>query len=571
MKYKTIISLIAIIFSLSSGFVFATPLPEIYDENELMSYTSSNGGLYVRTGLIFNAFDYDETGKLYIEFKKSNNANNITDWSYFSGYSKDYFYFPNYNHPSMTTILLRQVSNPSNTLPLRLHYCSSYVNSLPWNWSMCQYSYSDLQSGAIRVYPYVLGSYTSPNGQYLTKTLIDNYYGTDFLEGNYYFEGVEVWYLNSSSTRNSNLFYVINSELTEFGYDVAYNTFPMDSPVPPVVNGTCGDASSVDNWTYEEPSEDLCDTGTPTEVLVTNFSDYYWTWDCEGSGGGTSETCYSHRSMHPINTITATCGSSHTETFEDPPTSDLCDVGTPSTMTYSPSSARFLWKCVISSYDYINCYANSETLINATCADNDTITDITDIYQRCETGYAGVLTLSSNGLLYTWTCYGQNGGTDASCQMTNANSIVPPDNDNISGLSTTISNIIKSIATWLFVPSPEAYSHVLLIYENLRTKYPFGYYFDILKIIEQLEVPEADEYEVTVPQLVVNEAGQLVPSETLTMSIFKISTFKNMLGTTFWNIYWSILKALIWIYFAVFVFSRIRIMLFDTLTDNDKK
>jgi len=492
MKNKIIISLIAIIFSLSGGIAFATPLPEIYDENELMSYTSSDGGLYVRTGLIFNAFDYDESGKLYIEFKKSNNANNITDWSYFSGYSKDYFYFPNYNHSSMTTILLRQVSNPSNTLPLRLHYCSSYVNSLPWNWSMCQYSYSDLQSGAIRVYPYVLGSYTSPNGQYLTKTLIDNYYGTDFLEGNYYFEGVAVWYLNSSSTRNSEVFYVINSELTEFGYDVAYNTFPI---TPPVVNGSCGSAEGESFPYLDEESENLCATGSvacPYAIcyggdVIDNGTTYYW--KCEGSGeGATSEYCLAY-----VSTATAQCGyASGSYSTIQPTGTDACLYGVITDMTQNADDS-WAWDCVVSESDYTSC----ETIASApeipgTLPSDDSI--------DCD--------ISPTDLSIIGDCLG-------------------------------------SVAKWLFLPHQETLNEFFQIPTTLQKKSPFGYFYAVGNLFKNLTTTPPSDLEFTMKNV-----------DSTNMTLWKYSDFADFVGSENVKIYFSLIRALLWIGFAYWIYSK---------------
>ena len=53
-----------------------------------------------------------------------------------------------------------------------------------------------------------------------------------------------------------------------------------------VVNGACG---SADGGTFSStPTTNLCTTGTTTEVTLESTT---YSWDCEGSGGGTTDNC----------------------------------------------------------------------------------------------------------------------------------------------------------------------------------------------------------------------------------------------------------------------------------------
>lgn len=506
MKYKTIISLIAIIFSLSSGFVFATPLPEIYDENELISHTSSNGGLYVRTGLIFNAFDYDESGKLYIEFKRSNNANNITDWSYFSGYSEDDFSF--YKTTAEGVLYLRKVGGGTS---YDLHYlaCSNSIWTLPYYKDVCPFTISGIGSGVLRIYPYGIGAYTSPNGEYLTKTIIDNQFGSDFLEGNYYFESVIIQFLTGSSngsSRKENAFYIIHSGLESMGYDIEYNTFPITEPVPPVVNGTCGSAEGESFPYLDEESENLCVTGSvscPYAIcyggdVIDNGTTYYW--KCEGSGeGATSEYCLAY-----VSTATAQCGySSGSYSTIQPTGTDACLYGVITDMTQNADDS-WAWDCVVSETDYTSC----ETIASAP----------------------------------------EIPGTLPSDDSINC-SISPTD-------LSTIGDCLGSVAKWLFLPHQETLNEFFQIPTTLQGKSPFGYFYAVGNLFKNLTTTPPSDLEFTMKNV-----------DSTDMTLWKYSDFADFVGSENVKIYFSLIRALLWIGFAYWIYSKGRSIFSNSETE----
>ena len=79
-----------------------------------------------------------------------------------------------------------------------------------------------------------------------------------------------------------------------------------------VVNGACG---SADGGTFSStPTTNLCTTGTATEVTLESTT---YSWDCEGSGGGTTDNCTatyeaSSDTTAPAVTISTASGSTIT-------------------------------------------------------------------------------------------------------------------------------------------------------------------------------------------------------------------------------------------------------------------
>jgi hypothetical protein len=176
-------------------------------------------------------------------------------------------------------------------------------------------------------YPYV-------SGTPLTKTLVDNYYGSNFLEnnncyitdlvfytveyGNSYFRG-ELW--TNSHTNNP--------------------TFPYVSAPPPPVDGVCG-ADNGETTNQEPPVSPhvLCDAGTAGEVF---FYDNYWGWSCDGLYGGSPANCLAYNTL-PID---ATCGADNGGTFTLPDEpEDLCSSGYVLDVSFVETTTGWTWACM---------------------------------------------------------------------------------------------------------------------------------------------------------------------------------------------------------------------------------
>lgn len=106
------------------------------------------------------------------------------------------------------------------------------------------------------------------------------------------------------------------------------------------VDGACGTSNGVNTTTT--PAANLCAAGEATRV-----SDYtrpyqsrpeYWTWSCNGIGGGALASCKANYGT-PVN---GACGSSSGQTLTDAPTTGLCTTGTASTVS---GSSPWSWSC----------------------------------------------------------------------------------------------------------------------------------------------------------------------------------------------------------------------------------
>jgi hypothetical protein len=106
------------------------------------------------------------------------------------------------------------------------------------------------------------------------------------------------------------------------------------------VDGACGTSNGVNTTTT--PAANLCAAGETS--LVTDYTmafkshPEYWTWSCNGIGGGVVASCKASYGT-PVN---GTCGSSNGQTLSSAPSSGLCSTGTASAVT---GSSPWSWSC----------------------------------------------------------------------------------------------------------------------------------------------------------------------------------------------------------------------------------
>lgn len=106
------------------------------------------------------------------------------------------------------------------------------------------------------------------------------------------------------------------------------------------VDGVCGTSNGVATTTT--PAANLCTAGEAS--LVSDYTmafkshPEYWTWSCNGSGGGIVASCKATYGT-PVN---GACGSSNGQTFSSAPGTGLCSTGTASAVT---GSSPWSWSC----------------------------------------------------------------------------------------------------------------------------------------------------------------------------------------------------------------------------------
>jgi hypothetical protein len=175
------------------------------------------------------------------------------------------------------------------------------------------------------------------------------------------------------------------------------------------VNGTCGKAHG--SYVSVKPTTELCQSGTPTSVSRSGP----WTWSCKGVNGGSSENCRAEKAVVPVN---GQCGSINGHSVITKPTTELCQSGTPSTVS---GSGPWVWRCVGSDGGYTpTCRAekNMDPIdgrygVSGKCgASNGGTFTAMPTTGLCE---FGILTAVTGNGPWSWRCEGFNRGSSVEC------------------------------------------------------------------------------------------------------------------------------------------------------------
>jgi hypothetical protein len=187
--------------------------------------------------------------------------------------------------------------------------------------------------------------------------------------------------------------------------------------------------------TMSAPSSNLCVNGTPTAVSGTGP----WTWDCNGANGGTNTSCSAPLMQNGV------CGSANGVGVTSAPSSNLCSAGT---ATAVGGSGPWSWNCN-GVNGGTNASCSAPLRVNAVCGSANGV----GTYSAPSTGLCspGTASAVSGSGPFTWTCAGANGGTNASCSAplrqnavcgsaNNGNFYAPPSTNLCSvGSSTAVS------------------------------------------------------------------------------------------------------------------------------------
>lgn len=175
---------------------------------------------------------------------------------------------------------------------------------------------------------------------------------------------------------------------------------------PPPVNGLCGPAA--DNATPRMPTAGLCTAGTAT--VVSGSAETGWRWRCEGQNGGTAMTCRTPPIYVPP---TVACGSSNGVPVAVAPTAGLCSGGAPSAVT---GTGPWNWTCDATDGSGVSASCSAPlapTPVNGQCG----VAHGVPVLTKPTTGLCSIGSPSSvtGSGPWNWTCSGQNGGSAASC------------------------------------------------------------------------------------------------------------------------------------------------------------
>lgn len=201
-----------------------------------------------------------------------------------------------------------------------------------------------------------------------------------------------------------------------YGYVLLHYDGSVWTTGQPLVDGTCG-TDNNQNVTAEPTGTGACATGTITDMLLSsNYLSSFYSWFCDGSGGGTMELCYAPM----IATVNGTCGTADGNTSQ-----------------YAPTEQTM-----------------------------------------CATGFSGnSLSTTVNG--WTWSCYGNNNGTIDNCSQTDSGAITLPTNpiedcDTYTGIDKIVCNLGNTIQG-MFLPSQSKLEELQTTINKVGNVFPFNY------------------------------------------------------------------------------------------------
>jgi hypothetical protein len=283
-------------------------------------------------------------------------------------------------------------------------------------------------------------------------------------------------------------FYNDNGGISYYGFTdtTDSNYHALNFGFTSTVEGVCGEAQGATLTTIPPDASYACASGN-----FINFAGGYtnelqteirYDWLCEGSGGGSSSACYSAIVETPINGV---CGSNNGGSFSELP-----------------------------------------------------------ILNRCETGNEqGSLLQTLDG--WTWSCYGYNGGSTASCSAIYSEAEAPPtipdtsviptptDCDTYSGIDKILCNFGNTIQG-MFLPSTSKITELQTTLNAVGNVFPFNY----LRVIGSIFSRET----ITQGTLTLTMWGN---TETINASYWDLPIFENvrlfatvlvLLMFTFWAI-----------------------------------
>lgn len=124
----------------------------------------------------------------------------------------------------------------------------------------------------------------------------------------------------------------------EQGYIEAH--FRVIDTTPNTVHGQCVNYPGTYSSQPATNTAQGCVAGTYNNIGDTST---HWQWQCLGQNGGTTSTCQAAKTQQqqPVNGI---CGSAHTQTYTNPPTTGLCNAGTATGV--QTNQTTYNWQCL---------------------------------------------------------------------------------------------------------------------------------------------------------------------------------------------------------------------------------
>jgi len=301
-------------------------------------------------------------------------------------------------------------------------------------------------------------------------------------------------------------YYGMSEIATTYDYPNYAQTFPLGSNS---FVGTCGADSGL-TLDSEPPiiPHTLCSSGTASSVIFDSYSSpRNWRWWCYGSDSGTSaddDLCLAYASsIYDSPADSPQCGYANGLVSTTEPTSSNACVGGTITSMTQNGDGSWSWSCVQSPWSPVSC---------STISGSPTIPG----------------TLPSNDSI---TC-----------------SISPTD-------LSTIADCMGSVLRWAFLPHQSTLDDFYEIPNTLKDKSPFGYFYAI-----------ADEFR----SMTFTTPTDLIFTFKFNgsdVTLLDVNDFKTEMGSTIETFYFSILRALLWYSFLIWVYNKGR----DIFSSNDSE
>lgn len=189
------------------------------------------------------------------------------------------------------------------------------------------------------------------------------------------------------------------------------------------VNGVCKSISGNHTTQPATNSSNGCDAGTFNDITD---SSYVWRWSCYGQNGGVNSGVCSATRVTSVNGVCKSISGTHPNEPAKS-SSSACDAGTFTDL--SDTSSQWRWRCdgQNGGSNSGTCTANRATAVNGSCgsAHGTTVSSAPSEAASCSSGT--LTNQNASSTTYSWTCQGQNGGTNANCSASIAPSC-PPSN-----------------------------------------------------------------------------------------------------------------------------------------------
>lgn len=184
-----------------------------------------------------------------------------------------------------------------------------------------------------------------------------------------------------------------------------------------ISGGACGSATATVYDSMPDPStDDLCAAPSTYQAASLTENATNYTWFCDGANGGSAKQCTASKNVPGECSATTLANGPYST---QPPSGDRCTGGTP--VNFVTTASTYEWDCAGSTT--VNCSVPRN--VDGACGVNG---DGGDNFYNLTAGTAGncangttVVSFTDNGTSWSWGCDGINAGSDTAANACSAN------------------------------------------------------------------------------------------------------------------------------------------------------